>query len=123
MGSFESLKRVSSDKKMNRAETLIAYEKSYMELLRRYKEEIQNIESMMQSLRAERLAFYNEQLPAIRQEMEMDEVSPEVRAQWMDEMQVNMEKSLKISEALIEHYVTKNLEEFKNDLQEAVGMV
>ena len=42
----------------------------------------------MQSLRAERLAFYNEQLPAIRQEMEMDEVSPEVRAQWMDEMQV-----------------------------------
>ncbi len=123
MGSFESLKRVSSDKKMNRAETLIAYEKSYMELLRRYKEEIQNIESMMQSLRAERLAFYNEQLPAIRQEMEMDEVSPEVRAQWMDEMQVNMEKSLKISEALIEHYVTKNLEEFKNALQEAVGMV
>lgn len=123
MGSFDSLKRVPSDKKINTAEALVAYEKSYMELLKRYKDEIQNIESMMQGLRAERLQFYNEQLPAIQKEMELDEVSPEIRAQWLEEVQTNMEKSFKISETLIEHYVTKNLEEFKNALQQAVGMV
>lgn len=123
MGSFDSLKRVPSDKKINTAEALVAYEKSYMELLKRYKDEIQNIESMMQGLRAERLQFYNEQLPAIQKEMELDEVFPEIRAQWLEEVQTNMEKSFKISEALIEHYVTKNLEEFKNALQQAVGMV
>ena len=64
-----------------------------------------------------------EQLPTIQKEMELDEVSPEIRAQWLEEVQVNMEKSFKISETLIEHYVTKNLEEFKNALQQAVGTV
>lgn len=123
MGSFDEFRKVPSSKKINTADSLIAYEKSYMELLKRYKDEIENIESMMQALRTERLMFYMEQLPAIQKEMELDEVSPAIRAQWLEEVQLNMEKSFKISETLIEHYVTKNLEEFKNELQQVIGMV
>ena len=92
-----------------------------MELLRRYKEEIREIENMMQALREERIHFYKEELPTIRKEMEMDEVLPEIRSQWLATLQTNMEKSFKISEGLIDHYVTKNLDEFKNALQQEIG--
>ena len=101
----------------------MAYEKCYMELLKRYKNEIQEIENMMRDLREERTQFYKEQLPAIQKEMEMDEVSPEIRSQWLAELQTNVERSFKISETLIDHYVTKNLEEFKTALQQGIRMV
>lgn len=120
MGSFDEFKKVPSGKKMNTADSLIAYEKSYMDLLKRYKDEIHDIEIMMQNLRNERIAFYSEKLPAIQKEMELDEVDIQTRAQWLEEVQANVEKSFKISESLIEHYVTKNLEEFKAALQRAV---
>lgn len=123
MGNFDEHRKIPAEKKLNGPETLIAYEKSYMELLRRYKNEIQEIESMMKELRQERTRFYTEQLPEIQKEMEMDEVMPEIRAQWLIELRANVEKSFKISEELIEHYVTKNLDEFKSALQQEIRMV
>lgn len=123
MGSFDDFKKVPSAKKVNNADSLIAYEKSYMDLLKRYKDEIQEIEMMMKNLRDERIVFYTERLPEIQKEMQIDEVSPEIRAQWLEKLQANMEKSFKISETLIEHYVTKNLDEFKSALQQAMGVV
>lgn len=121
MGSFNEFSKTPVGKMANRPETLMAYEKHYMELLRRYKDEIRQIEEMMQNLREERKHFYEDELPAIRKKMEMDEVSPEIRAKWLDAVQTNVEKSFKISEELIEHYVTKNLDEFKTALQQEIG--
>lgn len=123
MGTFDEFRKVPVEKKSNRADALIAYEKSYMELLKRYKDEIREIEEMMCALRKERNSFYMEQLPAIQKEMEMDAVAPEIRSQWLTELQANVEKSFKISEELISHYVTKNLEEFKHALQQEIRMV
>lgn len=123
MGNFDNFKKIPSEKRLNRPEALMAYEKSYMELLRRYKDEIQEIEKMMYDLREERTNFYTKQLPEIKRELEMDEVLPEIRSQWLDELQKNVEKSFKISEELIEHYTTKNLAEFKSALQQEIGRV
>lgn len=123
MGNFDELKKIPPEKKLNRPEALMAYEKTYMELLKRYKDEIREIENMMHDIREERTCFYKKQLPEIEREMEMDEVAPEIRSQWLIELQTNVEKSFKISEELIAHYVTKNLEEFKHALQQEIRMV
>lgn len=109
--------------KMNAAETVISCEERYMKLLRVYRTDIEEIENMMKALRTEREDFYLKQLPEIRKELEMDEVAPEIRAEWLTALQQNMEKSFQISEKLISHYVTKNLSEFEAKLQEAMGQV
>ena len=94
-----------------------------MRLLRVYREDIEAIENLMKSLRAEREEFYLKQLPAIRAELEADEVQPEIRTEWLSMMQQNMEKSFQISEKLISHYITKNFSEFEAKLQEVMGQV
>lgn len=119
MGDFGAFKKTpSAGKGLNRADDLMAYEKSYMDLLKRYKDEIQWIEDMLCDLRKEKTQFYKEQLPEIQKELEMDEVSSEIRSQWLNEIQKNVEKSFEISQRLIEHYITKNLDEFKHALQQ-----
>ena len=109
--------------KMNAAETVVSCEERFMKLLRVYRTDIEEIENMMKALRTEREDFYLKQLPEIRKELEMDEVSPEIRAEWLASLQENMEKSFQISEKLISHYVTKNLREFEIKLQETMGQV
>lgn len=117
---FGGFKNQPVEQRLNSAETLMAYEESYMKLIKRYKDEIAYIEGMMKELRYERREFYTKQLPMIREELENDDVSPENRQKWLEEMQSNMEHSFGISEQLIDHYVTKNLDEFKHELQRAI---
>ena len=123
MGSFNEFKKIPEGGKLSRPEALMAYEKIYMDLLRRYKDEIHEIEEMMRTVRDERLCFYEERLPAIRKEMEKDEVLSEIANQWLAELQANVEKSFRISEELIGHYVTKNLKEFEAILQQEIRAV
>lgn len=115
MGAYH---KIPPEKSFDKAETILAYEESYMKLLKRYKDEIDHIEMMMKELREERTDFYLNKLPAIRQELENDDVSIENRSKWIEEVQANVERSFKISEQLIDHYVTKNLDEFKQALQQ-----
>ena len=119
MGSLAgAYNRIAPEKRQNKAELIMAYEESYMKILKRYAEEISYIENMLKDLRNERADFYVNQLPLIRKELEADDVSDENKKRWIEEVQSNIEKSFKISESLIEHYVTKNLDEFKQELQE-----
>lgn len=114
MGAY---KKTSPEKKLDSAEKIMAYEEHYMKLLRRYKDEIDHIEMMMKELREERTDFYLNKLPLIRQELEKDDVSSANSAEWIEQVQENIERSFRISEQLIDHYVTKNLDEFKQALQ------
>jgi len=123
MGSFNEFKKIPEGGELSRPEALMAYEKIYMDLLRRYKDEIHEIEEMMRAVREERLCFYEERLPAIQKAMESDEVSPEIATQWLAQLRENVEKSFTISEELIGHYVTKNLKEFESALQQEIRAV
>lgn len=122
MAKFDEFRKTPIEKRTDRGEALMAYEKHYMELLKRYKGDIQEIDNMMRTLREERTRFYKEQLPEIQKEMEADQVSSEIRAQWLAELQKNMERSFSISEKLIDHYVTKNLDEFQHALRQEIGI-
>ena len=95
-----------------------------MKLLKRYQGDIQNIEEMMENLRKERKDFYLKELPAIQKAMVEDDVlSNDCKAEWLTELQKNVERSFQISESLIWHYITKNLDEFRQELREATKRV
>ena len=121
MGSLAgAYNKIAPEKRQNKAELITAYEENYMKILKRYANEISYIENMLKDLRNERADFYVNQLPLIRKELEKDDVSDENKKRWIEEVQGNIERSFKISESLIEHYVTKNLEEFKRELQKEI---
>lgn len=121
LGNFQN---VSSKNKRTDFDDIAAYEEHYMKLLKMYQPEIQHIEEMLESLREERMSFYQNQLPAIKKAMHDDDVlSEECKAQWIRTLQENMEKSFQTSESLIQHYVTKNLEEFRIALKDASNKV
>jgi len=120
-GGFTPVGKEYQDKK---GEKLIAYEEHYMRLLRNYQPEIKEIQEMMAALRQERISFYQVTLPQIEQAIRNDNVlSPEAKETWIRELRSNMEQSFAISESLISHYVTKNLEEFERKLKEEMNKV
>ena len=121
---FNPFTPVNPEYKNENLESLIAYEEHYMKLLRSYKAEIDGIQSMMSQLRQERKDFYESKLPEIEKTIMEDEVlSKEAKTKWIMELRDNVEKSLAISESLISHYVTSNLEEFKRKMQSIIDKV
>lgn len=121
---FGAFQKVSPQNKSNSFDQIAAYEEYYMKLLKRYQGDIQNIEEMMENLRKERKDFYLKELPAIQKAMVEDDVlSNDCKAEWLTELQANVERSFQISESLIWHYITKNLDEFRQELREATKRV
>ncbi len=121
---FNQFSPVNPEYKSEKLDTLIAYEEHYMKLLRNFKAEIAEIENMMNQLRQERADFYGSKLPKIERTIMCDEVlSEEAKEKWIMELRANVEKSFAISESLISHYVTNNLEEFKRKMQSIIDKV
>ena len=120
---LSNFQKVKTNKQNLTADSILAYEEAYMKLLKKYKDEIAGIEEMMEQVRRERETFYLQKMPEIKAAMEQDEVSPEIQQQWLSEIQENTEKSLRISESLIQHYVTEHLEEFTRKLKETAGRI
>lgn len=121
---FDQFSPVKAEYKNKKLEELYAYEESFMRLVRNYKTEIAEIGRMMRQLRQEREEFYGEKFPKIKQSIQNDEViSNDAKEKWIMELRANVEKSFKISESLIEHYVTSNLAEFKNKMQLIIDKV
>ncbi len=120
---LSNFQKVKPNKQNLTADSILAYEEAYMKLLKKYKDEIAGIEEMMEHVRKERETFYLQKMPEIKAAMQQDEVSPEIQQQWLADLQENMEKSFKISESLIQHYVTEHLDEFTRKLKETVGRI
>ena len=121
---FSQYTPVNPEYKNEKLDTLIAYEEHYMKLLRNFKVEIEEIENMMGQIRQERVDFYSSKLPKIEKTIIEDEVlSEESKQKWIMELRANIEKSFTISESLISHYVTSNLEEFKRKMQSIIDKV
>lgn len=121
---FSQYAPVNPEYKNEKLDTLIAYEEHYMKLLRNFKAEIAEIENMMSQLRKERTDFYSSKLPEIEKSiMDDDVLSEEAKQKWIIELKSNVEKSFSISESLISHYVTSNLEEFKCKMQSMIDKV
>lgn len=115
---------IPSELQSTQLDQLTAYEEHYMKLLKNYKSEIAGIESMMHNLRKERETFYSSTLPEIERKIREDEVLSEDSIEtWILELRSNIERSFQISEELISHYVTSNLNEFKEKMQESLDRI
>ena len=120
-GAFTPINPNYQDEKLDQ---LIAYEEHYMKLIRNYQVEIKEIEEMMSQIRQERELFYSTTLPEIEKTIDNDNVlSKDAKVNWISELRSNMEKSFSISESLISHYVTSNLEEFKIKMKSEIEKV
>lgn len=100
---------------------LFEYEKHYLELIKKYKQEIEFIENMLRDYRAEILKFNCETLPLISKKLQEDKaISAEMREVWLKRLADNMERSFSFSENLINEFATKKLNEFKTAVNEKI---
>ena len=106
-----------------RADMVLEYVKCYHKILREYMPEIEAIEEMLKKLRQEQQKFRKD-LQDIEQSMKNDDVlSWKTKEKWLEQYCGNMEESFRISNSLICHYISKNLEEFEEAIKEAVDKV
>lgn len=102
------------------AQTIFEYERHYMDLLRKYKDEITYINGLLESLRTEQKKFWETDFPRISQKLDDEQVDKEVKAMWLRHVEENMSRSFQLSEKLVEHYMIKNIEQFQEALREAM---
>lgn len=114
----------SPKKKDPTVQVLYEYEKHYMELIRKYGEEIQFIQDLLAKQREEYVTFYEKTLPDIRKKLTEDEgIDEEMRRVWLNRLTTNVERSFSLSETLINDYATKNLHEFNTAVKEKLKTV
>lgn len=117
---FGQYTKVAEEYKREDFEAICQYEEHYMRLLKHYAGEIRMIQEMLEALRKERKEFIQKTLPETERQIQEDKIlSDEAKVQWIEEFHTNMESSFRISEQLIYHYVTANLEEFEEKLKKA----
>lgn len=119
---FSNYNPVAKEYQNQNAAVFMAYEKHYMELVRNYKNEISFINEMLVDIRKERTDFLTNVLPSIEKGLKNDsEISEEIREEWIVELRNNMEKSFQESERIIQHYITKNQDQFEKKMKEILN--
>lgn len=123
MQDFEEFEDIVSQKQAPTVQVLYEYEKHYMDLVRKYRPEIQFLKELLEQLRAEQVAFYNDQLPSITQKLEEDAgIDEAARREWLKRLTQNMDRSFELSTELIRGYILKDIEEFRNAVREKLGI-
>ena len=115
---FEEFNDDTPRKKDPTIQVLFDYEKHYMDLVRKYSNEIKFIEDMLSDYRQEQIKFYAEILPKLKKINEDFGIDEEMKRTWLSRLTNNMDKSFQMSDTLINEFVTKKLQEFKDDVNE-----
>lgn len=121
---FDEFNDISPRKKDPTIQVIYDYEKYYMELVNKYTPEIQLLKDMLERLRTEQCAFYDNYLPSISRKLEEDMgIDEEARKEWLNRLTRNMEHSFEMSETLIFDYMLKDMHEFKVAVREKLGIL
>ena len=116
---FDEFNDIPQKKKEPTIQVLYEYEKHYLEMIKRYSEEIKFIQDMLARFRQEQETFYSEILPNIIEKLNSDEgIDDEMKRIWLNRLTTNIERSFNLSETLINDYATKSLDEFKQAVNE-----
>lgn len=121
--AFEEFESISNNRRNITGDILVAYEKHYMELLKKYLPEINEINSMLETVRKDRQKFYTQDLPSIIKTLDSQNINDTEKKIWLEELRKNLENSFRMSENLISHYVTKNLDDFETELKRLLNKV
>lgn len=111
----------SSPKKENPGlQNLYDYEKFYMELVKRYRGEIDFINQLHEKHAQEVKNFYQNDLPAIQEKLSAEPIDEEVRREWLKNLESHISKSFDMSEHFIWTLTTKKIEEFDRAIKEKI---
>lgn len=116
---FDIFDDTSPRRKNSTIQILYDYEKHYMDLVKKYKEEIKFISDLLSEVRKEQILFYEEILPKITKKLKEDEgIDKEMEKVWLNRLTINIDRSFTLSETLINNYAIKKIDEFKNAVKE-----
>lgn len=121
---FDEFKDISPKRKDPTIQVLYEYEKHYLEMVRKYSQEIKFIEDMLSDFRREQETFYSNTLPDIINKLNQEGgVDKEMKKVWLNRLTTNIERSFTLSETLINDYATKNIDEFKVAVNEKLRSI
>lgn len=113
LNCFDEIRSVSLPKKDLSIQTMFDCEKHYMELLRKYKDEIDFLDERMRQLREEQTSFYLKIVSDVRRQLEEDEgMDAEAVHVWLQHYVESMERSFAMSATLLEDFSVMKREEF-----------
>lgn len=121
---FDEFKDISPKRKDPTIQVLYEYEKHYLEMVRKYSQDIKFIEDMLSNFRREQETFYSKTLPDIINKLNQDVgVDEEMKKVWLNRLSTNIERSFTLSETLINDYATKSIDEFKAAVNEKLRSI
>ena len=121
---FDEFKDISPKRKDPTIQVLYEYEKHYLEMVRKYSQEIKFIEDMLSNFRREQETFYSKTLPDIINKLNQDAgVDEDMKKVWLNRFTANIERSFTLSETLINDYATKNIDEVKVAVNEKLRSI
>ena len=119
---FSEFEDIATKKRDIPIQVLYEYEKHYMELLKKHSTEITMIHNMLKEFRDEQKTFYDTVLPNIIQKLkEDDRIDSKIKSVWVEQLTANMDRSFSLSESLINDFAIKNINQFKNAVNEKLG--
>lgn len=121
---FDEFNDISQKKKDPTIQVLYEYEKHYLEMLKKYSNEIRFIQDMLVRFRNEQELFYHKLLPDISKKLSEDTgIDDEMKKKWLNRLVTNIERSFNLSERLINDYAIKSLDEFKQAVDEKLHRI
>lgn len=121
--AFDEFKDIIPIQKQNpNAQALYEYEKHYMELLAKHKEEIKFIEDLISQIRIEQDDFWTKTFINISKTLDEAHIDSDVKAIWLKHIEENMQRSFEMSMKIVDNYMVKNIEQFKSALRKKLNM-
>lgn len=120
--AFDEFKDIPIQKQNPNAQALYEYEKHYMELLAKHKDEIQFIEDLISQIRVEQTDFWTKTFIDISTVLNDAHIDNDVKTIWLKHIEENMQRSFEMSMKLADNYMVKNLEQFKTALRKKLNM-
>ena len=103
-----------------RLSILFEYEKSYLSLVKEYKEEIKFIGTLQEDLRKERAKFFSDTLKEVSESLRDAQVASDVASQWIKELVDSYTRSLDLSTGLVEEQTVDTMGQIRKQAKEAV---
>ena len=120
LSAFDKFHRKTSAHSDTTAQMLYDYEKHYMELIKRYRHEIEFINDLHTTHTQEVKNFYANDLPAIQKKLAAEPITDDVRREWLKHLEQHMNNSFDMSGHFIGILTTKKVEEFNSALREKI---
>ena len=104
------------------AEKLVVYYQQYAEILKKYEDQVRFIWEKLKSIREERVTFMSETIPEIRKTLEEQQISKEHAEEWMNSLTRDMNRSLNISEKLLNDFYVATADELRKEIHEKLSI-